>query len=624
MSFAEQRLLGVIVEYYPNEQRGIVSNVETLADLPFYCQYVRSDVLRSKLAETNRFNERVFIQPNIYVAYTVCNSINGDVAGKIDPVGNISEDKDFGAPIIGYIQYFGSSNTGSEGLAGWINPQLSSDEQGSSWFDISKVIDPALKAHLRSIANLNKREWRDQEIKVRFWKANEGRSRPTAIRIALVDNTLRERWLKYYNIGEGDIRTWEVERDKYLSIPNTIKIPAYVEMSASRPSLGKQEMKMLDEFYKEAYNVTASNPAQRGQLDFLWRLVERRQSNKLVETISKLPSINGTKLAMICIAACRYIEHSYADSLEICFNAQRYDFAAKLAISMEAYSTAQRLEEIAMDEEPTEDRIQTLARTAIHTGNAVVFCDSFQEMLDACEYGEDATYECDLFTEAAIDLLANVGIDPDEMDASQICRAVKEKYSKPIPDVRELILKQRESEAVHVSEQQFMIPEDGLKEPVYYSANAATAKNVFAAETSQQEKASSPTELLETFKRRFMDNKSYRIPDRAKDNDAIPMIDELLEKDLSSIGDYRMPLLVRMCLDLNGSVQYIQQYIKRLENALDKKRNKYDKDRRWRLFKALLEYAQADEDKKRSDAWAMANKEVQGNDEPRLLSVLPH
>lgn len=102
------------------------------------------------------------------------------------------------------------------------------------------------------------------------------------------------------------------------------------------------------------------------------------------------------------------------------------------------------------------------------------------------------------------------------------------------------------------------------------------------------------------------------------------MIDELLGEDLTSVGDYRMPLLVRMCLDLDGSIPYIQQYIKRLENALEKKRGKYDKDRRWRLFKALLEYAQAVDDKTRSDAWALAHKEVQGNDEPLLLNVLPH
>lgn len=243
---------------------------------------------------------------------------------------------------------------------------------------------------------------------------------------------------------------------------------------------------MLNEFRKEAHNVTASNPAQRGQLDFLWKAVERCQSNELGEAISKLPGVIGTKLAIICMAACRYLDHSYADSLELCFNAQRYDFAAELAISMERYSIAQRLIELAIDEEPTEKRIQMLGRVAIHTGNAVVFCDSFQEMVDACEYGEDAVDECDLFTEVAIDLLNNIGIVSDAMDANQICKTVRERFNKPIATIHELILKQREAETVHVSEQKFIIPEDGPKEPVYYTTVVEAAKTTSVEDKSQQ------------------------------------------------------------------------------------------------------------------------------------------
>ena len=622
MAIEEQRLLGVIVHYNPKEGQGFIKDVESHRDIPFYCQYIRSDVLRMKLAQTNRFDEYIFIQPNIYVTYVMCSTVNGDMAGRIEPIETIDPNFDLGAPIIGYIQYFGASHTGAGGMSGWINPNSGGDEQGSSWFDLSKVIDPALKAHLMANTDLKKFEWKEQEIQVRYWRADARRSTPTCTHVALVDDGLRERWIKKYNIGEAELREWGKVCGAYLSIPDNIMMPTYVELTMQSQPLSMKEINILNEFRKEAYNITASNPAQRGQMDHLWEMVEHRQDRELEDSLSKLPNINGTKLAIICRAACHYLAREHAESLEMCYNAQRYDFAAELAMKLEKFDIAQKLAELALYEEPTEKRIQRLGNLSIRTGNALAFCDCFQEMIDACEGGEGGNDEYELFTETAIEMLGTVGIDSELMGARELCRELRKRYARPMPSFRELILELRGSEEKGGDKKVFVIPANRLKAPTYYkSVNAPSAAAAAPTEkTTQQEGAAISNE---DFKRHFMVDKRFRIPDQQADHDALPMIDVLLNAELD-INAYRMPLFVRLCLDPNGSGSAVQQYIKRLEDFLDKKRKKYDSDRRWRLFMTLLEYAQATDEELRAKAWERARQEAQGDDEPRLLDAMPH
>lgn len=614
--------LGVIVHYSPSEGRGVINDVDSHKDISFYCQYVRSDVLRMKLAQANRFGdgEYIFIQPNIYVTYDVCSMRSDEVAGRIEPLVPASANLDLGAPIIGYIQYFGSKSMG--GLSGWINPDPMGDEQSSSWFDLSKVIDPALKAYLEANSHFTRSEWRQQEIQVRYWKVDARRTHPSAACIALTDEAIRQKWIKEYNVCTEAVRAWEAVHDRYLFAPDGIVMPAYVELPLQRAPLSMQEVRILNEFRSEAYAITASNPAQRGQLEYLWEIVGHREHKDLDDMLLSLTNIAGTKLAIICRAACSYLNHEYADALEMCNNAQRYDFAAELAVRLEIFGVAQRFAELALCEEVTEKRIQLLGNIAIRTGNALVFGEYYQEMIDAYENGEGTDDEVDWFTEAAIRLLNAVGIDSETMSNREMCCAVREHYGKSISPLRALLFEQQESEKAVKSEQFFTIPTDSLKEPVYYLENASSKAADHVGKGLQKHREDSAA-LIDDFKRRFVIDERYRLPDRNVDCDALTMIDELLGKELPTINDYRMPLLVRLYLDPDGSVDVIQRYIGRVEKCLDAKRKRYEKDRRWRLFTALLKYVQATNSELRTEAWEKARQEQQRGEE-FFLDALPH
>ena len=312
-------------------------------------------------------------------------------------------------------------------------------------------------------------------------------------------------------------------------------------------------------------------------------------------------------------------------AIQLCCHAQRNDFAAQLAIEMGEYAVAQRIAELALNEDPNESRIHLLTKAAVHTGNAHGFCEAFQEMIEACEYGDEAAEaDCDTFMESAMSLLERLDIDCEDMDALESCCAVREHYATPVLPLDKLLAQMNQKEQVQEVPVVITVPANRLIEPPYYTDVPDVAP--VAGRPSAQGQVKKNVISTDGFKQRFMENNCYRLPDLQKDCDAIPMLDELLAAELASVNDYRMPMLMKICLDAQSSAPQIQKYIDRLEQFIDKKpssRGRYERDRRWRLFKALLAYVQSTDDVTRTDAWIKANNEAQDN-EKALINSLPH
>ena len=620
MPIVQERRLGVIIDYRPMDRKGVIRDVESGQEFPFRCEHVRTEALRRNLSRTCRFGEHVFLRPNLYVTFEMC-GVRGDLAGRIDLFDELPEDRDLGAPLLGYVQFYGQSYRGKDGFAGWINQNLGSSDDGSAWFDSTRVIDPALRAHLWRNRELRRPQWREQAILVRYWKVDEGKATPSTTHIALADDALREKWMAEYGIGADEIRAWEARRGEYLSAPET-DVPAYVELPGQKVPMTPRERKTLNDFYQEALKVTASNPAQRGQLDALWDRVGRNCSDALMEALAQLPNINGTRLALVCRAACSYLDRHYGEALALCRNAMRYEFTARLAVSLENYGIAQHMAEMALAEEFTDPRIDLLAEVAIHTGNAQAFCDFFETILE--EDDGELEGEAELFLEASMGLLERLGVDAGEMEPEEACREVRARYNAAIPGMDELLQRQREQDAVPCS---FVIPPNRLMPPELYKAGEARTSPAPArmpgpaATAAPREAAPASAATIEDFRRRFMTEKGPRTPDPAGDRDALPMLDGILASELPDVGDYRMPLLTRASIDPAGSEAQIRAYLGRLERDLAKRRRKFEKDRRWRLFQALMTVVRAGDEASRAQAFEKVWQEAQDSEKAVLETL---
>ncbi len=597
MAMIEQRRKGVIIEYRPCIHIGEILDEETKKSFRFHCQHIRSFSLREKLFNTNRFgNIDVLLKPNLPVTFCICENANQKQAGRIEPANADDLRRDLTAPSVGYVQSFSSSRSSAAKMAGWINPTAGSfDENSSVWFDIANVADPVLKNFLQMNVQGGKPFWVRREMRVRYWHANVAGNPTSAICVEMSDDSTRRRLIQQYRITSPDAFAPSI-----LGAPPKVPVMPYVELPLPVLPITAEEQQMLLRFKGEAYRVTAREPAIQNRLDTYWSLLGRGQKEKVLRQFEVENNLKGTKVAKLCEAACCYLDQEYASALMCCVNAGSYDFGAELALHLNEYAVAQRMAEKNLSQEYQSERTRLLMRAAEHTGSADGICALFEEYLeDEDFYGEI----CDELCEEGQLLLHQRGVkDAFEMEGDEVCEELARRFNARVPELNELLAqllkKERGDEsAADSGDEQSEAPAAALPEK-------------------------SPEELRAEFAYAFRTDSGYRVPDRAADAKYLPMLDALLKAPAANVADYRIPLLIRVVLDGAGSAPAIEHYMKQLADEQTKKRKKPDRDRRYRLFDALLAFVKAQNAADRAAALAKADKEKNGPDETALLAAL--
>lgn len=598
MAMIEQRRKGIITQYHPSLFVGEIRDVQDNTRLRFHCRHIRSFALREKLFFTNRFGELdIVLKPDLSVTYCICENGTQKQAGRIEIDDPAQLRRDLTAPSTAYIQSFSYSRSSKEKMAGWINPHVGSfDETDSLWFDITNVVDPALKAFLQLNIQESKPFWVRRELCVSYWCANIAGNPPSAIHIRLNDDYTRRRLLQQTSA----VVNGAAPAASILTAASKAPVMPYEELPLPMPPITAEEQQMLLRFRSEAHRVTSRDPAIQNRLDAYWALLGRGQRERVLKQFEDENNLKGTKLAKLCEAACCYLDQQYAAALMCCVNAGSYDFGAELALHLGEYAIAQRMAEKNLSQEYQSERTKLLTGAAEHTKNASGLCALFAEYLeDEDFYGEI----CDELCEEGQLLLQLRGVaDAFELEGDEVCSELERLYNAPIPQLNELL-------------HDMLNRESGETTP----SDAQTSSPAPAAEKVVPK---SPEELKAEFLYAFKTDSGYRVPDASIDGKYIPMLDAFLSCAPVNVTEHRIPLLIRVLLAPESAAPAIERYLKHVAEEQAKKRKQPDRDRRYRFFNALLAFAKASDDSARTAALAKADKEKNGPDETAMLAVL--
>lgn len=596
----EQRKTGKIVEYYPLRQAGYIFLEESDRMIQFNCKHVRSDQLRKALCQAPHFGTTdVCLRLAVPVVFTLYEENLLTRAGRIDLEAGATINADLTRPLTGYIHFFGTDKKGGSPY-GWINPEPNNaNNRFSSRFSIDAVIDPLLAQYLQEHPAEDRSFWMKKRIKVQYWCVDEQHMHLSAWDVNLTDAEIRSILMR------------EAHNLNYTRVPNKPKrievaplrreVPAdYEDLPLPLPPITREEQQKLLEFQEEAVRVCANTPAIRDRIPDFWKMVVRGGKQALLESFCQEDGLSRTKIAYILEAACSYLDHDLANVLRCCKNAQSFRFGMRLAAENEAYGIAQRMAEEILDD-MQEETLLTLCQSAFHTGNAEMFCGLFAEYLEGAAEDESLMDVCYILAECAQVLLEQKEISTDGMDERMMLQAVSDAYCTPLASLDALILALKEAQDAETA-----TPEE------------EAAQSPAAQDTPEQPQIlkASFEELKEQFTNHFRTEGKYRLPVPQRDGGMIAVLDQLLASDAPDIGEYRMPLLVRIALDPQSAAPAIQRYLDQLTEALQAKRRPAQKDRRWRMFKAIEEFIQT------GAGMEKALQEAQRDDERMLLNYL--
>lgn len=586
---------GTIVEYFPLRKTGSIAVDDSDRILPFACKHIRSFELRETLCRTDQFGETdVCLHPSIPVIFTLYVDNLFERAVRIDLENSLLPKTNLAQQSIGYIHFFGQDRSG--GYFGWLNATLeNADDNLSVWFAIDAVIDPTLYQYLKENTAQGRAFWMRKQIKVKYWCVDEQRSRLNAWDIDLANEYLRDELRR---------EIWSQTIDQTLCVNKRIQfrseeqnlVISYEDIPVALPPITKEETQRLMYFREEAIRVASNTPAIRDRIPDLWEGVTRGGKQKLLDNLQNEEGLCGTKVAYILEAACSYLDHDYANVLRCCLNAQSFGLGIQVAKWHNNWNVTQRMAEEVLDD-IQEDVLQILCESAIHTGNAEVFCEVFAECIEAATEDDSFIEICDVLVEYAQYLLDNKGISSDGYDENMILTAVQDSYSEPLASLNELISTLACEDKDSLMRSKYEVAENSV---IITSSNMpvsfATLKKQFKDNFR-----------LETGELRSIDETNERM---------VAILDQLLSTDTNDVGEYRIPLLVRLAYDPEGSREAVKKYIIRLENVAREKRKSIQKDRRWRMFKAIDAYLET------KQGLEIALQEAQGADEPKLLNYL--
>ncbi|MGN1019230.1 MAG: hypothetical protein ACI4O7_02550 [Aristaeellaceae bacterium] len=522
-------------------------------------------------------------------------------AGRIDLAAALPPDADLAQPSTGYIHYFGKDTEGN--CFGWINPQAENpDDTMSSRYAMDEVRDPVLLQYLKENEAQNRGFWMRKRIRVRYWCVAGKYNRPSAWDVSLASDSTREELRRELWLPDAEAHQDMGCRIRLASTMRSGAV-AYEDIPRAVPPVTREERQRLQLFHEEAIHVASNTPAVRNRIADMWDWVGQNSRQKLLDNLRSEDGLYGTRVAYILEAACSYLDRDYARVLQCCVNAQSFRLGMQVAQWQEDWSIVQRMAEELFDE-IQEDVLQILCEAAVHTGNAELLCGVFAELLEAAEEDDSLADVCEIFAESIGYLLNEKGISQTALDQGTMVEAVRSAYAAPLGTLNELLASLRGGN------------EPDAAVPAQAEAPRAEAKAEAEAEAEAAEQPLSYEEVRNQF------NAAFRMPDGSLrpvsdiDRDMAAILDRMLKADAPDIGDYRIPLLLRLAYDPAGSGKYVQRYISQLEDMAQRKRRNIAKDRRWRLFKAIEAFLET------GQGLEKAMQEAQGNDEPRLLNSL--